>query len=289
MWIFNHDLSPSNVWKHRPFTLRLPSELPSEIQSLCVVLELHPEVEDLAPAAIRKGMFLTRAMLEFLQKSVKYKMPNPKLKEGSGKGGVLKKEDYAWHAVQHFFGSESDDEKMRMYRGIMNSTAEVVPCREELLEAIDKLDPVFQEDFDFMKKVCKQQKKRQEKVSAPGLNQPAESVASVPVEVVRVPDPEPREIKTDNPKGEEPETPRIVTPHMKSAAKLYTPESLNELIPGRGNLKHVRIKRLPGLRKTYQGFYPGPRFPNFKVLKTNDTVLTPSCLRVLCFSLGFIG
>ena len=259
MWIFNHDVSPDNVWKHRQFTLRLPSELPLEVQNSSVVFELHPEVEDLAPAAIRKGMFLTRAMLEFLQKTVKYKMPNPKLKEGSGKGGALRKEDYAWHAVQHFFGSESHDEKMRMYRGIMNSTAEVVPCPDELLEAIDQLDPIYQEDFDFMKKICQEQKKRQQKVSAPDLNQPAETVPSVPVDKVDVADPQDnrpeREIKTDNPK---PEGPRTVEAHTKSAAKLYTPESLNELIPGKGTLRHVYIKRLPGTRKTYQGFYPGP-------------------------------
>ena len=253
-WIFNHDLTERNPWKHRSFTLRLPSETPFSLQKYTVVFELDLEVEELAPAAIRKGTFLTRAMLEFLQKSVRYDIPDPKKKEGSGKGGGLKKEDYAWGAVQHFFKQEPHEEKLRMYNGIMNSTADVVPCPDELLEAIDKLDPLFQEDFGDMKKLCEEQKKRQAKVLAPKLQQPVEMVEPVPVDKVKISDPQPREIQTDAPETSEK---RDVKAHQKSDPKLYTPQSLSKLIPGRGELPGVYIKRLPGVRKQYQGFYPG--------------------------------
>eukprot|EP00438_Fugacium_kawagutii_P023383 Skav217040 [mRNA] locus=scaffold3292:42399:42950:+ [translate_table: standard] len=182
-------------------------------------------------------------------------MPDPAKKEGSGKGGALKKQDYAWHAVLHFFPDSSHDEKLRMFRGIMNSTAEVVPCPDELLEAIEALDPLYQEDFHEMKKLCSEQKKRQQKVKAPEVTQ-TDPVDPVPVEPVKIPDPsaQEREISTEAPASETAE-PR--TAHVKADPKLYTPEILNTLIPGRGNLKSVYIKRLPGDRKMYQGFYPG--------------------------------
>ena len=213
--------------------------------------------EDLAPATIRKGMFLTRDMLVFLHKTTHFHMPSAKKKEGSGKGGRLKKEDYAWYAVLHYFNSEPGEEKIRMFNGIMNTAASVVPCPLELLEAIDHLDPIYREDFDDLKQVCKEQRKRQKSVSAPPISQPAETVSSVPMETVELKLPEGVE-KPDFSMDEE-KGPRTIETHSKSAAKLYTPDSLNSLIPGRGKLPHIYIKRLPGnIRKTYQGFYPGP-------------------------------
>ena len=80
-WIFNHDLSPSNPWKHRPFTLRVPSETPVQLRGYHVVMELDKEVENLAPAAIRKGSYMTMPMLVFLQKTYKFAMPDPKKKK----------------------------------------------------------------------------------------------------------------------------------------------------------------------------------------------------------------
>ena len=71
------------------------------------MMELDKEVENLAPAAIRKGCYLTMPMLDFLQKTYKFAMPDPKKKQGSGKGGALKKEDFAWAAVQFFFPQDS--------------------------------------------------------------------------------------------------------------------------------------------------------------------------------------
>ena len=206
--------------------------------------------EDVAPAAIRKGMFLTVDMLKFLHKTIHFRIPNPKKKEGSGKGGRLKKEDFAWYAVLHYFETESEEEKLRMFNGIMNTAASVVPCPAELLEAIDHLDPIYREDFDELKQVCKEQRKRQQSVSVPPLSQPAETVSSVPMEEV--------ELKLPEGVSVEEKEPRTIEPHSKSEAKLYTPATLNSLIPGRGMLRHVYIKRLPGTRKTYQGFYPGP-------------------------------
>ena len=162
-----------------------------------------------------------------------------------------------------------------MYNGIMNTTGTVVPCPEELLEAIDKLDPLYKEDFDDMKKVCKEQKKRQARVKAPKLSQPSESVDAQPVDVVKdlappvqpegeVIDKSPLESVPASSSGGGSDKPAeaaaaaaMKSPHIKSEPKLYTPVTLVELLPGRGSLPHVYLKRLPGERKQYQGFYPG--------------------------------
>ena len=215
--------------------------------------------DDLVPAAIRKGTFLTKPMLEFLHKTLHFKIPEKKKETGAKRRVGIYKEVYAWAAVQHFFDSESDAEKLRMFNGIMNTTGEVVPCPDELLEAINMLDPVHREDFDFVKKMCTEQKKRQEKVKSPDLSQPPESVKPIPVdkETEKLPpNTMARDIVTTEEAGKEHE-PRTVQPHVKSEAKLYTPPSLLNLVPGRGHLPHVYIKRLPGPRKQYQGFYPG--------------------------------
>ena len=181
----------------------------------------------------------------------------------------------------NFSFPKTHEEKLRMFNGIMNTTGTVVPCPEELLEAIDQLDPVYKEDFDDIKKVCQEQKKRQARVKAPKLVQPSESIDALPVDVVKnlappvkhdergeVIDKSPLERvpaaasssaagSTDKPAEAESEAPATRAAHHKSEAKLYTPVTLVELLPGRGSLPHVYLKRLPGERKQYQGFYPG--------------------------------
>ena len=66
-------------------------------------MELDKEVENLAPAAIRKGSYMTMPMLVFFAENLQVCHARSKKQEGSGKGGSLKKEDYAWAAVQFSF------------------------------------------------------------------------------------------------------------------------------------------------------------------------------------------
>ena len=222
----------------------------------------------------QKGVLHDHAYARFFAENLQVCHARSKKQEGSGKGGSLKKEDYAWAAVQFFFPQASHEEQLRMYNGIMNTTGTVVPCPEELLEAIDKLDPLYKEDFDDMKKVCKEQKKRQARVKAPKLSQPSESLDAQPVDVVKdlappvqpegeVIDKSPLESVPASSSGGGSDKPAeaaaaaMKSPHIKSEPKLYTPVTLVELLPGRGSLPHVYLKRLPGERKQYQGFYPG--------------------------------
>ena len=58
-------------------------------------------------------------------------------------------------------------EKQRKVDGLTNSAGSAVPCPDELIDAIDQLDPVSREDFNDMKEICREQKKRQKRIVTP--------------------------------------------------------------------------------------------------------------------------
>eukprot|EP00913_Durusdinium_trenchii_P011392 g10702.t1 len=171
-WIFNHDVSEACPWRHCDFNLVHQVAGSDELREHCCVFKLAQGYDDIVAAAVYRGAFLKRTELELLCKAKKVPWP----KTGSGKNGGVVKLDLAWAVVEFLHGQETKAEKQRMVDGIMNSAGSVVPCPDELLDAIDQLDPVSREDFKDVKEICREQKERQKRVVTPTLENPQEEV-----------------------------------------------------------------------------------------------------------------
>ena len=189
--------------------------------------------EELVPGALRKGCFLTKAQLTELQKVEGFVVP--KKGQGSGKNGAVVKVDLVQACLQHYFPNATDEEMAFMRNALMGGNNRAESCPDELLDAIEALDPISKEDFEDIKTACRKQKKAQMQERAA------------------------REIKTTTDADKQDQKAERA-PHVKSNPKNFTPQELQKLIPGRGSLAGVYLKRLlADGRKTYQGFYPGAR------------------------------
>lgn len=242
--MFNHSLGNDSVWKCVEFKVMLPLMVPPPLRKYGAVMKLGAQDEPLVPSAIKAGICLTRVQLESLQRAEGF--PLPPSGSGSGKNGNLVKEDYARAAVTYYFPTATQPEFDHMFQALMGNT-KVTACPEEVLKAIEALDPMAKEDWYDVKQASKQQRAAQAHVKAPPTTAPPDLV---PPEAAV-----PREISLDAPSSA-----RTLSRAPSDGAyerKHFTPPTLQSLIPGRGEMPYVYIKRLPGIRKTYQGFYPG--------------------------------
>ncbi|CAJ1437234.1 unnamed protein product [Effrenium voratum] len=242
MWMFNHSVARDSLWKKVPFELTLPALAPKQLAGRGCVIKCSQIEEEIVPAAIHSGIFLTRDQLWSLHLAETFKLP-PK-KEGSGKRGALVKSDLAKAAINHYFPMAPQEDFQDMFERLMGATR-TVACPQELLDAISALDPIAQEDFEHIKEVCKNQKAAQAHIKkTPPPSVPPEHLVPVASDLKDVAVPKDVVLKA----------PSSGTYEKKS----FTPGTLQSLIPGRGSLPYVYLKRLPGNKsKVYQGFYPG--------------------------------
>ena len=144
-------------WQHVPFEIRHPSEMPVDIRRVFVVgFEQAGEPEDVVPAAVRAGVFLTLPQLRTLQGHLKFDMPT----QGHGKRGRLIKEDWGRALIHHFFGNESQEEKDAMLRGILGKqwrhldAAHASRHTTDILRAFEGLEPEDQAQFQKLAAVA---------------------------------------------------------------------------------------------------------------------------------------
>ncbi|CAJ1405664.1 unnamed protein product [Effrenium voratum] len=98
MWMFNHLVARDSLWKKVPFELMLPALAPKQLAGRGCVIKCSQIEEEIVPAAIHSGIFLTRDQLWSLHLAETFKLP-PK-GEGSGKRGALVKSDLAKAAIK---------------------------------------------------------------------------------------------------------------------------------------------------------------------------------------------
>ena len=238
--MFNHCVSRESAWKHVPYKVTPPAMLPRAMQKEGCVLKVLGSFEELVPAALRRGCFLTKDQLTCLAKADGIALPT----KGTGKNNNVVKRDIALVCVKHYFPDASPEDLERMLAGVTGGANPKECCPEDLLDAIEHLDPIAKEDFEDIKFICRKQRKAQEKHKPKAGARPGQGASAE------------QEVRTTKDASKAGGDKRAA--HTKSAPKVYTPTSLQSLIPGRGELPGIFIKRLPGdKRKTYQAFYPG--------------------------------
>ena len=244
-WIFNHSVGRDSLWKRVAADLLPPLLLPQGLRHLVTVFKCPNAVEELVPAAIREGINLSRAQLWELHLVERFNLPAKG--KGSGKNGSIVKGDLAKACVEHYWPKASEEETLWMFQQLMGAKA-VIPCAEELLDAIEELEPKAKQEWDSVKTMCQEMCKSQKSQQKHFKKTPP---ASVPPECVTAKDSGLRDA----------EIPKDMKDRMPSDStyehKTYTPPTLQSLIPGRGDLPYVYLKRIIGSRNSYQGFYPG--------------------------------
>ena len=262
-WICNHSVGVTCEWVCIPYRVAPPAALPQHLQGHGCLLQQTDAEEDVVKASLRSGIMLTKDQLHSLWQVAKFKLPEAK--KGSGRNGNIIKIDYCRAALDHFFPDASPEQ----YDHMMNSLMGCVPspvCQQDVLDAVKALDPLAQQDFEDMKQYAKNQlhsQSQKKPVSERAKKKERPEPQAVPEPVVR-PDDEPMPPRPEPPRkrpAEEVEAQPPASPAKARAVKppeQYTPQSLHDLIPGRGDLAGVYIKRLPGgpSGKVYQGFYP---------------------------------
>ena len=267
-----------------PFEVQSPCLLPPNLQTHGALLQVCGAERHVVPGAIEKGIWLSRAQLESLQKAEGFhvEVPPNQMAKKNEKGRLLKekvyKKDLAKSCIRHYFKDlDPEGEAFTfMYESIMGT--KVATIDESVLAAIDVLDPIEQQDFDDMKQVAKNQRKAQENathekkkktVTSPkpdeGEEEECGPTCSSASGVKRPPAP---------PASDDEAAAKVLRSSSVGnyEKKVYTPASLHELLPGKGHLAGVYIKRLPNTAASlvmeetpkksraagcYQGFYPG--------------------------------
>ena len=269
-WLFNDRLGSDCCWKNLPYKVALPTALPLELCDYCCVLEQTGPEQDIVHAALKSGIFLTREQLHSLWQVERFLLPAPK--QGSGKTGGLIKKDYVVAALKHYFKGldESSEEFQRMFNAAMGSTHKAA-CPEDVLAAVAALDPISKEDFASMKQAAENQRdsqgqssKKKRKQTDTNNDKEAEDderdgTATQPPKPAESAPAPPSPTHSRNAESSSPRrAPGSASGLPQSERKRYTPGELHTLIPGRGSMVGVYIKRSPGgpMGKCYQGFYP---------------------------------
>lgn len=156
-WIFNDRLTGSS-WKHVPVDLLHPWQMPTKLKQFGVAFYQTGELEELIQGALRSHIFLTDAELRLIQKDVRFKVANPKAKEGHGKNGQLVKIDFAEGLVNHYFPDLSSKEKDDMVQALMGNRWRHVTKRSvharDILQAFQGIDKEDQSEFYEMKEMA---------------------------------------------------------------------------------------------------------------------------------------
>lgn len=248
-WMFNTELGPNCPWLYVPCKIAPPAELPEGLQDFGCLLQQTGVESELVTSALDAGTFLTMPQLQSLKQVAGFPVPM----QGSGKGGRVVKKDVAKAAIRFFFPDCSPADFQRILSGIMGTTPGPA-CDEEVIAAVQALDPISQEDFKKMRDVAANQLHVQQQAKERSKAQPKERAAGD--------DPLPRQDRKRPPSPSASADATLETPAKASrsvgAPTQYTPGELRELIPGKGHLAGVYIKRLPNGTngKVYQGFYP---------------------------------
>ena len=262
------------MWRCVSYEALAPQQVPADLQDYCSVLRQTEPPQDIVRAAIKQGVFLTKEQIRNLWQIEKFEIPGPK--QGSGKGGSLLKTDWVASLIKHYFKDIDDtsDEYLKMFNSMMGST-KPPGCAEEVIAAVKALDPISQEDFKHMKEVAETQRQLQA-----GRKKKPNAAA----------EPEPTGGHRDDVGGKRaPQSPAEPSPSKQprtpqAERTRYTPGSLHALLPGKGTLPGVYLKRIPGGTngKVYQGFYPpsekdtsGPLPPLGLRPSTNHLTVSP--------------
>ena len=248
-WLCVTSLGADNAWKYLPVELLHPAAAPLHLRRAGAVaaFEVVGAPENLVAAGIRTGICLTKFQITKLMEHEK--IPKPAK-------GFRRKEHFAKAVIDHFHPDASDEDKARMLRAMMGRAFQTeVVCPEDVVLAVEHMDPENSKEFEQIRKVCLQQtqvneeKKKEAKAAAAARAREAKAG-----EVPAAPEAEPDAAAAASSSADLAR--KAPTPAASVAErKNYTPAELKPLIPGQGQLAGVYLKRNP-TQRNYTGYYP---------------------------------
>ena len=243
-----------------PTALLHPLSVPPSLrqEGLSTVLKVVGPLEELVSAGIRTGVFLTRKQLASLMEYAK--IQRPQKGSGRGKRGSVIKIDLGKAVIAHYHAAASEESKQAMVTALMGSEQPDVACPEEVVLAVEHMDPENSKDFSEIRKLCLHQKKTNENRQKEKQHQQREREKAMKAGSGDAANPPADEAASSSAPSSSAAAPRQeVTPRAPAATiaerKNFTPPELKPLLPGTGSLPGVYLKRNPAM-KSYTGYYP---------------------------------
>ena len=148
-----------------PVALVIPSLLPPELRGRGAAFRVTvPEGCPMLSAAVFRGTWLSMTSLQSIASSLKDMAAIPK-GGGSGAGGRVKKIDLAVQLVKHLFEASSEEEQVRMVKGIMyQNSGSLTEKDEDILLYLEQLDSENQQAFEQVKRFAKEERTENEKM-----------------------------------------------------------------------------------------------------------------------------
>lgn len=148
-----------------PVALVIPSQLPPELRGRGSAFRVKvPEGCPMLSAAVFKGTWLSVSSLQSIASSLK-DMPAIPKGTGSGVAGRVKKIDLAVQLVKHLFEDSSEEEQLRMVKGIMyQNSGSLTEKDEDILLYLEQLDSENQQAFEQVKRFAKEERTENEKM-----------------------------------------------------------------------------------------------------------------------------
>ena len=153
-WMLSTGDVANTDWLRLPSKLLLPCFTPPAAQHLGVVWQVTGEKQPLLEAAVRDGCTLTVFQLRQIHECIG--LPLPGKKQGSGKNGVLNKQDFCLALIEKLFASEPQAAKDRMFEGLMGNTRQgaSVRCAAAVIAAVRELGKEAERDFAYIHEVA---------------------------------------------------------------------------------------------------------------------------------------
>lgn len=148
-----------------PVALVIPSQLPPELRGRGSAFRVKvPEGCPMLSAAVFKGTWLSVSSLQSIASSLTGMPAIPK-GTGSGVAGRVKKIDLAVQLVKHLFEDSSEEEQLRMVKGIMyQNSGSLTEKDEDILLYLEQLDSENQQAFEQVKRFAKEERTENEKM-----------------------------------------------------------------------------------------------------------------------------
>ena len=248
-------LNPFSFFWPPVFEVLLPCCVPTELQEQNVGVAMEIKVlEDLLPAAVRKGTFLTVPAIRAILRGVHAEVP--KHPHGSGKGGNIMKVDLANALVRHLYPMNPESDILRMVNAILGRKRKVSPA---VLQIVANLDPENQEDSIFKKMSKEASEQLQKSFEEEGAEKQKRRAAA--------------KQKEDQDKQEAPRKPPELHKHEEAKARVHaehkareketterlmnlTPPDLKQFLPGGGEIKDTFWIDYHPIAKKFRVKYP---------------------------------
>ncbi|CAE7563238.1 unnamed protein product [Symbiodinium sp. CCMP2592] len=149
IWLFNSKFDKCDWLRHQVKVIH-PLLVPPDLRGYGIVLQKTGPPQELVPAALRAGIFLTVKQIKELQGHYHFAIPTKG--SGSGKKGNVVKRDLAKALLKFFFGESMDErESERLLSSLMGQQwdrqGKGSPHASELVAAFKSLDATDQPDF----------------------------------------------------------------------------------------------------------------------------------------------